>query len=171
MKEHDQKKSLITADKNSLPIAPYERNGQLNNHLSTSSSLLVNLSGCIRLAMDFGLCPQLVSEKIISELLKMIVENRENDKEKKMSATYISSFHSDFNSTSISNPAHFSSPFSPSSSSSTFKPTISSSVDCKSYKSGLGFCEFIELIAAIAVEGLKTEEKNLFPTAFSKVIN
>ena len=121
--------------------------------------------------MDFGLCPQLVSEKIISELLKMILENRENDNGKKMSATYISSFHSDFNSTSISNPAHFSSPFSPSSSSSTFKPTISSSVDCKSYKSGLGFCEFIELIAAIAVEGLKTEEKNLFPTAFSKVIN
>ena len=112
--------------------------------------------------MDFGLCPQLISERTIRQLLEKIqlsrgedrVRGRVRDKMNNASAT------TSYSATTTS-PTTFVSP-------SSMKPT-SSSIAMTSHKSGLGFCEFMELIATIATESPAMKDKVNFPTVFSKV--
>ena len=163
MRKGNKSAISVSQNKNSLSIAPYERNREDTIHLSTSLSLLVTSSGCVRFAQDLGLCPQLISERTLRRLLEKIQQGRGRgrgrggDEMKNVTATAAS-----YSTNSTSSPT-FVSP-------SSMKPSSTSSTSALQFhKSGLGFCEFIELIATIAIESPEMKNKEIFPTDFSKV--
>ena len=131
--------------------------------------ITINSSGCVRFAQDLGLCPQLISERTLRRLLEKIQQGRGRgrgrgeggggggDEMKNVTATAASYSTNSTSSTTFVSP-------------SSMKPSSTSSTSALQFrKSGLGFCEFIELIATIAIESTEMKNKEIFPTDFSKV--
>lgn len=140
-------------EKNSLESAPYTQ--ALNStSFSTSTFLFVSTSNMVRYAYDYSLCPDLVSEKT----LRNIIEEMQNRGHLGLPQTP----HSP-------SPTRFPSP--PPSTPFPRKNNSNSNNENLNLKTlkGLSFCDFLEVIATVVLEGLSEQERDIFPTPFSKV--